>query len=59
MKRFTFFLVAVATMAGLVTLIAPAPGHADGQPAPPVVTGNPSWVPRLEVDFLGPRSRQP
>ena len=34
MRRFTFFLVAVATMAGLVTLIAPAPGHADGQPAP-------------------------
>jgi hypothetical protein len=34
MKRFTFFLVAAATMAGLVTLIAPAPGHADGQSAP-------------------------
>jgi hypothetical protein len=34
MKHFTFFLVAVATMAGLVALIAPAPGHADGEPAP-------------------------
>ena len=32
-KHFTFFLVAVATMAGLVALIAPAPGRADGQPA--------------------------
>ncbi len=38
MRRFAFFLVAVATMAGLVTLISPAPGHADGQPAPPFVT---------------------
>jgi hypothetical protein len=35
MRRFTFFLVAVATMAGLVTLIAPAPGQADGQPPHP------------------------
>ena len=34
MKHLTFFLVAVATMAGLVALIAPAPGHADGQSAP-------------------------
>ena len=34
MRRLTFFLVAVATMAGLVALIAPAPGHADGQSAP-------------------------
>ena len=34
MKQFTFFLVAVATMAGLVALIAPAPGHAEGEPAP-------------------------
>ena len=34
MKHFTFFLIAVATMAGLVALIAPAPGHADGQAAP-------------------------
>ena len=38
MRRFTFFLVAVATMAGLVTLIAPAPGQADGQPVAPFVT---------------------
>jgi hypothetical protein len=38
MRRFTFFLVAVVTVAGLITLIAPAPGHADGQPAPPFVT---------------------
>jgi hypothetical protein len=38
MRRFTFFLVAVATMAGLVTLIAPAPGQADGQPTPAFVT---------------------
>jgi Cytochrome P460 len=38
MKHFTFFLVAVATMAGLVALIAPAPGHADGEPAPIFVT---------------------
>ena len=34
MKHFTFFLVAVATMAGVVALVAPAPGHADGEPAP-------------------------
>jgi hypothetical protein len=34
MKHFTFFLVAVATMAGLLALIAPAPGHANGDPAP-------------------------
>jgi hypothetical protein len=34
MKRFTFFLIAAATTAGLVTLIAPAPRHADGQSAP-------------------------
>ena len=34
MRRFTFFLVAVATTAGLVALIGPAPGHADGQSAP-------------------------
>jgi hypothetical protein len=34
MRRFTLFLVAVATMAGLVTLFTPAPGHADVQPAP-------------------------
>ncbi|MGD0271609.1 MAG: cytochrome P460 family protein [Candidatus Sulfotelmatobacter sp.] len=34
MRSFTFFLTAVATMAGLVILIAPDPGRADGQPAP-------------------------
>ena len=34
MKHFTFFLVAVATMASLVALISPAAGHADGEPAP-------------------------
>ena len=38
MKHFTFFLVAVATMAGLVTLIAAARGRADGEPAAPYVT---------------------
>ena len=34
MKHLTFFLIAVTTMAGLVALIAPAPGHADGHPPP-------------------------
>jgi len=34
MKHFTFFLVTVATVAGLVALIAPASGRADGQAAP-------------------------
>jgi hypothetical protein len=34
MKHRTFFLVAVTTMAGLVALVAPSPGHADGEPAP-------------------------
>ena len=38
MRRFTFFLVAVATMAGLVTLIVPAPSHAVGQSDAPFVT---------------------
>jgi hypothetical protein len=38
MKRFTFLLVAVAAMAGLVPLIAPARGPADEQPAPTFVT---------------------
>src|ERR1700685_4477363 len=38
MKRFTFFLVAVAAMVGLVILIAPAPGHADGKLTPRFVT---------------------
>jgi Cytochrome P460 len=34
MKLFTILLVAVATMASLGILIAPASGHADEQPAP-------------------------
>lgn len=38
MKHFTFFVVAVAAMAGLVALIAPAPGHASGESAPVFVT---------------------
>src|ERR1700731_3586369 len=38
MKHFTFFLVAVATMAGLIALIAAAPGHASGESAPAFVT---------------------
>ena len=38
MKHFTFFLVAVAAMAGLVAFIAPAPGHASGESAPAFVT---------------------
>ena len=38
MKRFTFFLVVLAVMAGLVTFVAPAPGHADGEAAPNFVT---------------------
>jgi hypothetical protein len=38
MKRFTFFMIAVATMVGLVTLISPAPGQPDGQSAAPYVT---------------------
>jgi Cytochrome P460 len=38
MKHLTFFLVAVATMAGLVALTAPAPGHANEESAPLFVT---------------------
>jgi hypothetical protein len=41
MKRFTFFLIAVATTVGLVALIRAAAGHADGQSAP-YVTDIPS-----------------
>ncbi len=41
MKHFTFFLVTFATMAGLVAVIAPASGRADGQPAPTFVTEMP------------------
>jgi hypothetical protein len=51
MRRLTSLLVVIATMAGLVTLIAPASGHADGQPAAPFVTETPQgyrdwrWIP--------------
>jgi hypothetical protein len=38
MKHFTFSLVAVAAMAVLVLLMAPAPGRADGQAGPIFVT---------------------
>jgi len=38
MKKFTFFLVAVATMASLLTLIPAARGHADTESAAPYVT---------------------
>jgi hypothetical protein len=38
MTRFTFLLVAVGTMAGLVTPIAHVSGQGDGQPAAPYVT---------------------
>ena len=41
MKHFTFFLFAVAIMAGLAALIAPARGHASGEAAP-FVTEMPS-----------------
>jgi hypothetical protein len=41
MKHFTFFLVAVATMVGLVALIVPAPGHANGESTPLFVTDVP------------------
>jgi hypothetical protein len=46
MKHFTFFLVAVAAVAGLVALVAPTPGHADGESAP-FVTEIPHAWPRL------------
>jgi len=38
MKCLTFFLAAIATMASLVALIAPTPGHASGESAPAFVT---------------------
>ncbi len=38
MKHVTFFLIAAATMAGLVALIAPAPEHASGQTGPAFLT---------------------
>ena len=42
MKHFTFSLIAVAAMAGLVAFVAPAPGHADGDAAPAFVTEIPN-----------------
>ena len=56
MRRFTFFLVAVATMAGLVALIGPARGHADGQSAP-YVTDIPRGYPRLAAGFPRPMKK--
>jgi Cytochrome P460 len=38
MKHITFFLAAVAVMAGLVAIIAPAPEHASQEPAAVFVT---------------------
>jgi hypothetical protein len=38
MKRITFLLVAVATLAGVIAFMAPASGHADGGAAPIYVT---------------------
>src|SRR5271155_2404296 len=38
MKHYTFLLVAIATLAGLVALVAPVPGRGEGQPAAPFVT---------------------
>ena len=38
MRCFTFFLIAAATIAGLITLIAQAPGQAGGNSAAPYVT---------------------
>jgi hypothetical protein len=47
MKRFTFLLVAVAVMAGVVAIFIPARGHADSAAAAPYVTempkGNREW----------------
>jgi len=40
-KHFTFFVVAVAAIAGLVALMVPARGHADGATTPPYVTETP------------------
>jgi hypothetical protein len=34
MKRITFLLLAVVTVAGVVAFVAPASGHADGGAAP-------------------------
>src|ERR1700744_5935267 len=38
MKRFTWLMIAVAAMAGLVAIIAPATGHAGGEASPAFVT---------------------
>jgi hypothetical protein len=38
MKRFTLFSVAIATMVGVVAIIAAARGHSDGEAAPIFVT---------------------
>ena len=38
MKHFPLFLIAVASMAGLVAFLVPLPGHANGQAAAPFVT---------------------
>jgi len=38
MKNFTFFVVALTAIAGLVAFIIPAPGHADASTAPPFVS---------------------
>ncbi len=38
MKHFTFLLVAVVAIVGLVALVTPAPRHADGEPAPVFLT---------------------
>src|SRR3974390_2098566 len=34
MKHFTFFVVGLAAIAGLVAIAVPAPGHTEGSPAP-------------------------
>jgi Cytochrome P460 len=41
MKHFTFFLVAFAAIAGLVALVAPVSGRANGAPVPNYVTEMP------------------
>ena len=41
MKHFTFFLVALAAIAGLVVFVAPAPGHGDGEAVANFVTEMP------------------
>ena len=38
MKRFTFFLIAFAAIAGFVAFVAPAPGHGNGEAATNFVT---------------------